>query len=60
MSMAKSCYNVFAYIGLWVNDFYLYFDLSIYVYDKKTALKIAKNYNQKAIFDWSTKSEIFL
>ena len=48
-------------IGLWVDDNKLYIDtLSQWFTVKSTALEIAKNEGQKAIWDWSKKETIYL
>ncbi len=48
------------YIGFWVDTDFMYIDISMYIEEKNEALKIAKNYNQLAIFEWSTFNSIYL
>lgn len=48
------------FIGLWVYDKKLYFDLSIYVLDISTAKQLAKLNNQLSIYDCSTKNSFFI
>ena len=49
------------FVGTWFDDEnVLYIDISIYVKDKKEALELAKKHNQKAIFDWDSKTSIYL
>jgi hypothetical protein len=40
-----------AYVGLWVDEGKLYIDLSINFNDRQVALNIAREFNQKAIWD---------
>lgn len=47
-------------LGGWINDSVLYID-NTYVYKtEKEALKVAKTYNQKAIYDLEANKEIFV
>lgn len=48
------------FIGFWVDNNFMYIDISMYIEEKNGALKIAKNYNQLAIFEWSTFNSIYL
>jgi hypothetical protein len=46
-------------IGLWLDDGDLFIDLSVkYLREKDSAIRLAKEFNQLAIFDWSTMEEI--
>ena len=49
-----------SYIGLWVDNDILYFDISNYYAFINSALIFGFVNNQKAIFDWSTKESIYL
>lgn len=52
--------NVFSeevYLGLWKADVW-YFDVSILVRDRESAIRIAKQNNQKAIYDLNNKQDI--
>ena len=51
-------YNL--YIGGWVNEGIYYLDYTIIEPDKQKALKMASMFNQKAIYDLKTNSEIFV
>lgn len=48
------------YIGLWVEDDILFIDISIHIIDYLEALEIARNNEQKAIFDLQKKDSIYL
>lgn len=48
------------FIGCWVNEDRVYFDSSIILFDKETALNVALDFNQSAIFDNVKKETIFL
>lgn len=41
------------FIGLWVDNGYLYIDISTRFNHKEYAMKQARAYKQKAIFDWA-------
>jgi len=49
-------------LGGWLdnNDKTFYLDLSLYLEEKGTALKIAKLFNQKAIFDIKNSSSVYI
>lgn len=49
-----------SYIGLWVDNDTLYFDISNYYAFLNAALIFGFVNNQKAIFDWSTNESIYL
>lgn len=49
-----------SYIGLWIDNDTLYFDISNYYAFINSALIFGFVNNQKAIFDWSTKESIYL
>jgi hypothetical protein len=48
------------YLGAWINDGYLYIDLSLHVLNLDDALRIGKLFNQIAIWDNDNKKEIKL
>ena len=48
------------YIGLWLENDYIYIDISIYIEDKTEALEIAKKNKQLAIYDLKIKDSLYL
>ena len=48
------------YIGLWLEDDILYIDVSIHIINYLRALEVARNNDQKAIFDLKNKDSIYL
>lgn len=48
------------FIGLWLEDNYIYIDISIYIENKTEALEIGKKNNQLAIFDLKNKDSLYL
>jgi hypothetical protein len=59
-TMYEASDNESGFIGLWIDNGYLYIDVSDYYMDKHTALIEAQKLNQKAIFDWKNKESIYL
>jgi len=49
-----------AFIGLWIDNKNLYFDLSKNAKSQATAIKKAKAFNQLAIFDYANKQSIYI
>lgn len=49
-----------AYVGLWIDNGLLYFDLSKNAKSQATAIKRAKKFNQLAIFDYANKESIYI
>ena len=47
-------------IGCWLNEGFYYFDISINIQFKSLALSIARNNNQKAIYDVENDKSIYL
>jgi hypothetical protein len=47
-------------VGFWLNKNVIYLDLNISSNSKNIALKLASVFNQKAIFDSKTQTEIFV
>lgn len=47
------------FLGLWVDEGYIYIDISIRVEQKSEALKLGKELNQISIFDWQNKTCIY-
>ena len=56
--LLKRCKNCF--IGLWVENNKIYFDVSKYFYFEGQAVFFGVVNKQKAIFDWSTKESVYL
>lgn len=48
------------YLGLWISQNKLYIDCSIYLSNKKDAVKLGKQNNQIAIFNWKTCGDVTL
>lgn len=48
------------FIGLWLEDDMMYIDISIHIIDYLEALEVARNNEQKAIFDLKNKNNIYL
>ena len=48
------------FIGLWLEDDILYIDVSIYIIDYLKALEVARNNEQKAIYDLQKNDSIYL
>ena len=48
------------YIGLWLEDDILYIDVSIHIIDYLRALEVARNNEQKAIYDLQKNDSIYL
>jgi hypothetical protein len=48
----------YGFVGLWVDDNKLYIDRTIVVYNKDNALRVAKEQNQKAIYDYMNKTSL--
>ena len=48
------------YVGLWLEDDIMYIDVSIHIIDYLEALEVARNNEQKAIFDLKNKDSIYL
>ena len=48
------------YLGLWVSEGRIYFDLSEVITDKETAIRLGMERNQIAIFDNNAKQCIYL
>lgn len=48
------------FIGLWLDDDMMYIDVSIHIVDYMEALEIARNNDQKAIFDLQKNDSIYL
>lgn len=48
------------YIGSWICNAMIYLDVSININNVEEALSLAAEYDQLAIFDLSTKQELFL
>ena len=48
------------YVGLWVDSDIMFIDISIHIIDYMEALEIARNNDQKAIFDLKNKDSIYL
>jgi hypothetical protein len=46
------------FLGLWVNNGTLYIDSTMVVYNKDVALRVAKEHNQLAIYDFSTSTSL--
>jgi hypothetical protein len=49
-----------AYIGLWIDDGFLYYDLSKNAKSRAAAIKKAIAFNQLAIFDYKNKETIYI
>lgn len=49
-----------AFIGTWIANGKAYLDISYNIVDKDQAIKVGKQYNQLAIFDLNTMTEINL
>ena len=49
-----------AYIGGWIDEGYLYLDLSLILHNKEQALEVASKNKQKAIFDFGSGKTIYL
>lgn len=48
------------FIGLWLDSGIIYIDISRVIQSKENALKLAKEQNQKAIYDLKNKKTIYL
>lgn len=48
------------YIGLWLDSDIMYIDVSIHILDYNEALEVARDNDQKAIFDLKNKTSIYL
>lgn len=48
------------YVGLWLEDDVLYIDVSIHIIDYVKALEVARNNDQKAIYDLKKNDSIYL
>ena len=48
------------YVGLWIEDDVLYIDVSIHIIDYVKALEVARNNDQKAIYDLKKNDSIYL
>lgn len=48
------------YIGLWLEDNYMYIDISIHIEDKTEALETAKKNKQLAIYDLKNNDSLYL
>lgn len=48
------------FIGLWLDNGIIYIDISRVIQSKENALKLAKEQNQKAIYDLKNKKTIYL
>lgn len=48
------------YIGLWLDSDIMYIDVSIHIIDYLEALEVARDNDQKAIFDLKNKTSIYL
>lgn len=48
------------YIGAWQADHVSYLDISVIVLDRESALTLAREYNQQAIFYLETKETIYI
>ena len=48
------------FVGLWLEDDIIYIDISIYIVDYLEALEVARNNEQKAIFDLQKNDSIYL
>lgn len=46
------------WVGMWVDNGYLHFDISKWVYDKEEAVALGRKYNQKAIYDLANGRDI--
>ena len=44
--------------GIWYDDGLFYIETSYWIQNKESAVKIAKHYNQKSIYDWKNNSYI--
>lgn len=48
------------YVGLWLDDEVMYIDISIHIIDYVEALEVARNNEQKAIYDLKNNDSIYL
>lgn len=48
------------FVGVWLDEGEVYVDLSIHILDYNTALEVARNNKQKAIFNLKDKTSIYL
>lgn len=48
------------YLGVWTSDNITYYDISTWVEDKTTALRLGKEYNQLAIYGCAEGKALFL
>ena len=48
------------YVGLWIDNGYVYADISKRIATKKDACKKGKELNQLAIFDWKRNESLYL
>ena len=44
--------------GIWYDDGLFYIETSYWIQNRESAVKIAKHYNQKSIYDWKNDSYI--
>lgn len=56
--LSHSIDNPGVYFGTWVDNGIVYFDASDVVQDEATALRIAREHNQLAVWDFARNSEI--
>jgi len=49
-----------SFLGYWKNEKLLYIDVNISTENQNEALILGKTFNQKAVFDYETKTEIFI
>jgi len=59
-TMYEAIANESSFIGLWIDEDYLYIDVSDYYMNKNEALSEAQKRNQKAVFDWQYKESLYL
>lgn len=48
------------FCGLWIDEGYIYIDISVRILDRLDAVIIGDRLNQKSIFDWSNCECIYL
>jgi hypothetical protein len=58
--MQKICNTLDLYIGLWVHENMLYYDLSVIITNLCDAIKLCKSQNQLAFYDNKKKRTIFV
>jgi hypothetical protein len=48
------------YLGVWLNDNKIYFDVSEHIDDLTDAIEVAKQRNQLAIYNWKLQNSLYL